>query len=124
MVCPQLDVRSLRVKLADFGLSRTVDRMGNDISLFHARWTAPEVWDDFIVDEHSIEGKFLKNSVNRLQKIEDVMYQYFYLSIILLIEIPFENCRVCQLSFYGHTFLRQTLPYNRHLDHAFDSVNY
>lgn len=50
-----LDVRSLRVKLADFGLSRTVDRMGNDISLFHARWTAPEVWDDFIDDEDSIE---------------------------------------------------------------------
>ncbi|CAH3128418.1 unnamed protein product [Porites lobata] len=42
-----LDVRSLRVKLADFGLSRTVERTGNDLSLFHARWTAPEVWEDY-----------------------------------------------------------------------------
>ncbi|KAM7448295.1 hypothetical protein ABFA07_003699 [Porites harrisoni] len=51
-----LDVRSLRVKLADFGLSRTVERTGNDLSLFHARWTAPEVWEDYMYfDEEPIE---------------------------------------------------------------------
>lgn len=51
-----LEIRSLRVKLADFGLSRTVERSGNDLSLFHARWTAPEVWDDYIIDdEYNIE---------------------------------------------------------------------
>lgn len=50
-----LDIRSLRVKLADFGLSRTVERTGNDLSLFHARWTAPEVWDEYI-DEEFING--------------------------------------------------------------------
>lgn len=63
----QLDIRSLRVKLADFGLSRTVERSGNDLSLFHARWTAPEVWDDYIVDDEYIEGKITdKKSFRKL----------------------------------------------------------
>ena len=44
--------------MADFGLSRTVERTGNDLSLFHARWTAPEVWEDYMYfDEEPIEGK-------------------------------------------------------------------
>ena len=60
--CLQLDVRSLRVKLADFGLSRTVERSGNDLSLFHARWTAPEVWDDYIDDDNYIEGDMIGNN--------------------------------------------------------------
>ncbi|CAH3128426.1 unnamed protein product, partial [Porites lobata] len=51
-----LDVRSLRVKLADFGLSRTVERTGNDLSLFHSRWSAPEVWEDYMYfDEEPVE---------------------------------------------------------------------
>lgn len=51
-----LDIRSLRVKLADFGLSRTIERSDNDLSLFHARWTAPEVWDDYFTDdEYNVE---------------------------------------------------------------------
>ena len=63
----KLDIRSLRVKLADFGLSRTVERSGNDLSLFHARWTAPEVWDDYIVDDEYIEGKITdKKSFRKL----------------------------------------------------------
>ena len=53
----KLDIRSLRVKLADFGLSRTIERSDNDLSLFHARWTAPEVWDDYFTDdEYNVEG--------------------------------------------------------------------
>ena len=53
----KLDIRSLRVKLADFGLSRTIERSGNDLSLFHARWTAPDVWDDYITaNEYNKEG--------------------------------------------------------------------
>ena len=48
----------MRVKLADFGLSRTVERTGNDLSLFHARWSAPEVWEDYMYfDEEPVEGK-------------------------------------------------------------------
>ena len=62
--CLQLDVRSLRVKLADFGLSRTVERSGNDLSLFHARWTAPEVWDDYIDDDDYVEGDLIGNYNN------------------------------------------------------------
>ena len=47
----------MRVKLADFGLSRTVERTGNDRH-FHVRWTAPEVWEDNVrSDEKPIEGK-------------------------------------------------------------------
>lgn len=58
-----MDVRSLRVKLADFGLSRTVERSGNDLSLFHARWTAPEVWDDYINDDDYVEGDMMKLTI-------------------------------------------------------------
>ena len=50
------------MKLADFGLSRTVEISGNDLSLFHARWTAPEVWDDYIDDDDYVEGDVLENS--------------------------------------------------------------
>ncbi|KAK2552329.1 Serine/threonine-protein kinase CTR1 [Acropora cervicornis] len=46
-----LDIRSLRVKLADFGLSRPVEHIGSDLSLFHARWAAPEVWHEYIEEE-------------------------------------------------------------------------
>ena len=53
----KLEIRSLRVKLADFGLSRTIERSGNDLSLFHARWTAPDVWDGYITaNEYNKEG--------------------------------------------------------------------
>ena len=53
----KLEIRSLRVKLADFGLSRTIERNGNDLSLFHARWTAPDVWDGYITaKEYNKEG--------------------------------------------------------------------
>ena len=58
----------MRVKLADFGLSRTVEKMGNDLSLFHARWTAPEIWDDYIDDEY-IEGKISEEISFSLQVI-------------------------------------------------------
>ena len=52
------------MKLADFGLSRTVEKSGNDLSLFHARWTAPEVWDDYIDDDDYTEGeKIVENSL-------------------------------------------------------------
>ena len=48
----------MRVKLADFGLSQTVERTGNDLSLFCARWRAPEVWEDYLYFyEEPIEGK-------------------------------------------------------------------
>ena len=52
------------MKLADFGLSRTVERSGNDLSLFHARWTAPEVWDDYIDDDDYVEGDMMGNNFN------------------------------------------------------------
>ena len=46
------------VKLADFGLSRPVEHIGSDLSLFHARWAAPEVWHEYI-EEEFWEGKKL-----------------------------------------------------------------
>jgi len=47
----------LRVKLADFGLSWTVERTENDCH-FHVRWTAPEVREDYKrSDEKPMEGK-------------------------------------------------------------------
>ncbi|XP_067019261.1 uncharacterized protein [Acropora muricata] len=46
-----LDLPSLRVKLADFGLSRPVECVGSDLPLFHVRWTAPEVLDEYIEEE-------------------------------------------------------------------------
>lgn len=52
------------MKLADFGLSRTVERSGNDLSLFHVRWTAPEVWDDYIDDYDYVEGDVMGNNFN------------------------------------------------------------
>ena len=33
------------MKLADFGLSKSVERVASGLSLFHERWTAPEVWE-------------------------------------------------------------------------------
>lgn len=36
----------MRVKLADFGLSRQIFKGSEgEVSLFQARWTAPEIWD-------------------------------------------------------------------------------
>ncbi|XP_074627554.1 uncharacterized protein LOC141885649 [Acropora palmata] len=52
-----LDIRSLRVKLADFGLSRPVEHIGSDLSLFHARWAAPEVWHEYIEEEFWEDGE-------------------------------------------------------------------
>ena len=50
------------MKLADFGLSRASERTGNYLSLFHARWTAPERWDDYIDDDDDyIEGDMIGN---------------------------------------------------------------
>ncbi|XP_015762464.1 PREDICTED: serine/threonine-protein kinase CTR1-like isoform X6 [Acropora digitifera] len=46
-----LDLPSLRVKLADFGLSRPVECVGSDLPLGHVRWTAPEVLDEYIEEE-------------------------------------------------------------------------
>ena len=57
----QLDIPSLRVKLADFGLSRPVECVASKLSLFHARWTAPEVWHEYI-EEEIWEGKKLNLS--------------------------------------------------------------
>ena len=48
----------MRVKLADFGLSWTGETTGSDLFLFHARWTAPEVLEDYMyLDEEPIGGK-------------------------------------------------------------------
>ncbi|XP_044183686.1 uncharacterized protein LOC122964234 [Acropora millepora] len=52
-----LDIRSLMVKLADFGLSRPVEHIGSDLSLFHARWAAPEVWHEYIEEEFWEDGE-------------------------------------------------------------------
>ena len=35
--------------------------MGSDLSLFHARWAAPEVWQEYI-EEEFFEGKKLNLS--------------------------------------------------------------
>lgn len=44
----------MRVKLADFGLSRPIIYSSEGtVSLFHAKWTAPEMWD------YGDEGKLL-----------------------------------------------------------------
>jgi hypothetical protein len=41
----------MQVKLADFGLSRQIHASSEGmISMFQARWTAPEIW-DYIDDE-------------------------------------------------------------------------
>lgn len=61
------------MKLADFGLSRTVERSGNDLSLFHARWTAPEVWDDYIDDDDYAEGDMIGNNVLPLLEFNQVV---------------------------------------------------
>mgnify|MGYP001793921659 CR=1 FL=1 len=63
----QLDTRSMLLKLADFGLSRkfSKDLLGKGPkSVFHARWTAPELWDQLQEDDigyasndHSSEGE-------------------------------------------------------------------
>jgi len=38
----------MRVKLADFGLSRQIIQGSEgEVSMFQARWTAPEIWDYF-----------------------------------------------------------------------------
>ncbi|XP_020605710.1 mitogen-activated protein kinase mpk-1-like [Orbicella faveolata] len=73
-----LDVRSLRVKLADFGLSRTVERSGNDLSLFHARWTAPEVWDDYIDDDDYVEEP-VEEQPEKEEEYTDLDDELFYL---------------------------------------------
>ena len=97
----KLEIRSLRVKLADFGLSRTIERSGNDLSLFHARWTAPDVWDGYITaNEYNKEGNidpwseffsvlvfiavnsfpfsvFVKNTNGFLDLVSDVVFGFF-----------------------------------------------
>ena len=38
-----------------------MERVGSDLSLFHVRWTAPEVWGEYI-EEEPWEGKKLNFS--------------------------------------------------------------
>ncbi|XP_032239493.1 uncharacterized protein LOC116619161 [Nematostella vectensis] len=51
-----LDKRSMRIKLADFGLSHQVAvTTSGEMSLFQARWAAPEVWTHDVGSEYQEE---------------------------------------------------------------------
>lgn len=53
----KLDIRSLWVKLVDFGLLRIIERSGNDLFLFYVCWIVFDVWDGYIiVNEYNKEG--------------------------------------------------------------------
>lgn len=52
----------MQVKLADFGLSRQIHASSEGmISMFQARWTAPEIW-DYIEDE----GQYTSTTLQKI----------------------------------------------------------
>lgn len=79
----------MRVKLADFGLSRQIFKGSEgEVSLFQARWTAPEIWDymDDSEDEYYDGDYYIKDNNNDNDNNNND-YDDLIILIILLIMI-------------------------------------